>query len=483
MKHEKLVLIAIFTCTLGYCAALGFIRLHALDSEVAQVSRTSQSVPTNCQVGSCVAERAESVELKQWRDSTELIDERVSSSAPGKLDVQECAHSLEEENNSLLIQEPLRRSVLRPDMSSGLRNSNFRSNYFMMQAFKEALEDCWQCTVQIYCDDEQCAYGTVIDQDGWVITKASELDREREIFCVLSDQRESRAEVVSTLPELDLALLRIPVNGLSTVKWEYSVPDQGKWLATTDCSSELPAAIGVVSAGPSRIPDQKAVLGVELAPDEVRGKAGAKIKHVLGGSGADLAGLKEEDVISSLNGSPIRSRDELLTLLKGGRGGQFLNLQVHRQDDVLERRVRLMDLSYELLQETEMEVNGPISARSTGFQRVFMHDTVLQPNQCGGPVVNLDGRVVGINIARAGRVSTYAIPADTVRPAVQTVLEQAKLVSRSVPKAEQQFAAEIDSSTSGSTQVDAAKTGQSPISADRSNPTQNIPGTPFDTAP
>jgi S1-C subfamily serine protease len=79
-----------------------------------------------------------------------------------------------------------------------------------------------------------------------------------------------------------------------------------------------------------------------------------------------------------------------------------------------------------------MEVNGPISARATGFNRVFMHDSVIIPNQCGGPLVNLDGRAVGINIARAGRVSTYALPADTVQSVVKGLLEQAKLVSRPV---------------------------------------------------
>jgi serine protease Do len=299
----------------------------------------------------------------------------------------------------------------------------------MLQAFKEAVDDCWQCTVQVYCDGDQCAYGTIVDQDGWIITKASELDGDRKINCVLSDQREFKAELVSTLADLDLALLRIPINGLSTIQWEYSVPEQGKWLATTDSSSELPAAIGVVSAGPSRIPNQRAVLGVELAPDETREKAGAKIKHVLVGSGAYLAGLRQDDLISSVNGAAVQTRDELLGLLRSGKGGQFLKLLVQRGEQQLDLRVRLMDLSYELLDETELEVNGPISARATGFQRVFMHDTVIQPNQCGGPVVNLDGKAVGINIARAGRVSTYALPADTVRPAVQGLLEHAKLVS------------------------------------------------------
>ena len=34
---------------------------------------------------------------------------------------------------------------------------------------------------------------------------------------------------------------------------------------------------------------------------------------------------------------------------------------------------------------------------------VIQHDTVLRPVNCGGPVVDLDGRVVGVNIAHGGR--------------------------------------------------------------------------------
>jgi serine protease Do len=59
-------------------------------------------------------------------------------------------------------------------------------------------------------------------------------------------------------------------------------------------------------------------------------------------------------------------------------------------------------------------MGGPISLRRTNFPNVLQHDTVLQPEQCGGPVVDLDGNVVGINIARAGRVESYAVPAETI---------------------------------------------------------------------
>ncbi|MFV2065518.1 MAG: trypsin-like peptidase domain-containing protein [Pirellulales bacterium] len=48
------------------------------------------------------------------------------------------------------------------------------------------------------------------------------------------------------------------------------------------------------------------------------------------------------------------------------------------------------------------------------------HDTILRPNDCGGPVVDLTGRVVGINMVSGERVTSLALPAS----AVQAILEQ-----------------------------------------------------------
>ena len=56
-----------------------------------------------------------------------------------------------------------------------------------------------------------------------------------------------------------------------------------------------------------------------------------------------------------------------------------------------------------------------MSRRRAGFPQAIQHDTVLNPEMCGGAVVDLSGNAVGVNIARAGRVETYAVPADTVK--------------------------------------------------------------------
>ncbi len=327
------------------------------------------------------------------------------------------------------VQDPPQRTAFRPDFSSGLRRSNQRSNFFMLRAFQDAIGESWKSTVRVTSNGKQLALGAVVGRDGWIISKASEMPSTGKVTCRMYDGKDYEGEVVTQVVDLDLALIQVPNRQLVPIAWDTTtVPERGRWLATTDVRAGVPTAVGVVSAGTLTVSKSNAVLGVYLddAPE------GAAITQVLPGSGAQLAGLQLNDCICGVNGNDIRGRDAFLTAVRGGMGGQILQLDVIRDGRKFSTEGRLMDLAQELLDETEMEVNGEISARSTGFSSVFQHDTVLNPNQCGGPLVNLDGKAVGINIARAGRVSSYALPADVVKPVVENLIEQAKLVSRPV---------------------------------------------------
>ena len=59
-----------------------------------------------------------------------------------------------------------------------------------------------------------------------------------------------------------------------------------------------------------------------------------------------------------------------------------------------------------------------LSRRRKAFPDAFQHDSMLTARNCGGPVVNIDGQIIGINIARAGRVANYSLPVSTIDPIV-----------------------------------------------------------------
>ncbi len=336
-------------------------------------------------------------------------------------------HATPSTPDTKFVQESLTRSSFRPDFSSGLRRANQRNNFTMLRAFSEAVTDARLSTVALYDDaGQRVALGAIVDPDGWIATKASQLPAVGKVTVQLADATEWAAEIVQRASDVDIALLRVERGGLTAVSWaNTSIPSRGTWLATTD-TDKMPSAVGVVSAGIQTIRPARAVLGVEL----IDSAAGAAVIRVLRGTGAEQAGLKVGDNIVAVNGTRVASHGAFQSAIGAARGGQNVKLTFTRAEKELEVSAQLMDLADELMDETEMEVNGPVSARATGFNRVFLHDTVLTPDQCGGPLCNLDGQVVGLNIARAGRVSSYALPADVLQPLLQGMIAQATLVSR-----------------------------------------------------
>ncbi len=89
---------------------------------------------------------------------------------------------------------------------------------------------------------------------------------------------------------------------------------------------------------------------------------------------------------------------------------------------VRERNLRDTDHSYLGNRLHQMErMGGPISQVRDAFTHAIQTDMRPQPDQIGGPVVDLRGRVIGITIARADRTRTWVLPA----AAVATLLQQA----------------------------------------------------------
>ncbi|MBU6294380.1 MAG: hypothetical protein KJS91_06810, partial [Planctomycetes bacterium] len=64
--------------------------------------------------------------------------------------------------------------------------------------------------------------------------------------------------------------------------------------------------------------------------------------------------------------------------------------------------------------EIQNAMGGSLSHFKGPFEKILQHDSAIRPEECGGPLVDLAGRVVGLNIARAGRVESYALPGELV---------------------------------------------------------------------
>jgi S1-C subfamily serine protease len=163
------------------------------------------------------------------------------------------------------------------------------------------------------------------------------------------------------------------------------------------------------------------VLGINLED----GPTGPIVAVVLPDSGAAEAGIQDGDIVESLDGTSYRTAEGLRKALGALYPGDRVKLSIRRGDERLDLTAELRD-RWQLLigDRAELMVNGPTNGRASGFEQAIQHDTVLEPNRCGGPIVDIEGHVVALNIARAGRVATYAIPAEIVQRDINSMLEE-----------------------------------------------------------
>jgi serine protease Do len=309
-------------------------------------------------------------------------------------------------------------AVEAPAQESRLPRTQFRSGDQTLTAFSSVVEGVRNSVVKLNVSGETVALGAVIDANGLAITKASEL-KPGLLSCWLASGKEVEAQVVSVDEEYDLALVRLQAAGLKPVVWDDSAPVIGQWAITPGIVS-TPHAVGVISAATRRIRHPRAYIGIQFDV----GATKPIVRDVMRGLGAEQVGIKSGDVILEIAGDPMADKDAVVKALAEFRDGQKVKLIVQRDDGRLAFDVPLKtptpgQAEFDSYSEQRLRpINGRVSQRSQGFELVIQHDSVLQPWLCGGPVINLEGKAMGINIARAGRVATYSLPASVVKRAI-----------------------------------------------------------------
>lgn len=172
--------------------------------------------------------------------------------------------------------------------------------------------------------------------------------------------------------------------------------------------------VGIVSAKIREIPATGgAALGVVLKDDP---KA-LIIDEVNEKSGAKEAGLQKGDVIMSIDGKAVRTIEEIAEALKDRKAGSTVKVILRREKKEISAEVRLSakgELFTDQMNRNDM-MSGDFSERRSGFPRVMQHDIPGSASITGGPLLDLDGRCLGMNIARANRAENFAIPVENLK--------------------------------------------------------------------
>lgn len=308
--------------------------------------------------------------------------------------------------------------LLLPALGQQSLDSAYRTTGTAVVAAFEPQRKILQTSSAVILDGrKEIGCGVVVSSDGMILTKASEVAAVTGLAVTVDQTTYREVKVLAVDPTWDVALLKIEANELVPVIYAASsaVP-QGTWVvangATTRTTRRLLA--GIVSAKTREIPAAGgAALGVILNPKS----KGLEIEEVNEKSGAKEAGLQKGDVILTIEGKKVKKIEEVGALLKDRKAGSTVKMTFRREGKELTAEVRLAargELFSDQMNRND-QMSGDFSPRRSGFPRVMQHDILGSRQVVGGPVLDLDGHCVGMNIARANRAESFAIPVEDLK--------------------------------------------------------------------
>ena len=298
----------------------------------------------------------------------------------------------------------------------------------VLEEFDPVVARARKSTVRFTTNGKPAALGIVVHPDGWVLTKKSEINF-GSLRCELPGGRVVRAKVEDFIEKHDVALVKVQADNLTPAEWGASDVPLGSLVAANGLEKR-PVSIGTIAVlERSLSEEEKGFLGVSLQT----AKAGVGIRAVMPDGPAAGSGIRVGDVVTRVNRSAVSSVESMIREVSACKPGSEIQLTLRRNGNETTARVTLgsraalkLDPRLDAMNITQ-RMGGKLSDVRNQFTRVLQTDLFLTPEECGGPLVGLDGKVIGLNIARAGRVKSYALPSELLQKIIRHVTE-ARLV-------------------------------------------------------
>ncbi|GGH07552.1 trypsin-like peptidase domain-containing protein [Pedobacter zeae] len=155
------------------------------------------------------------------------------------------------------------------------------------------------------------------------------------------------------------------------------------------------------------------------------------VKLVQEKSPASNFGLKIGDEVLSINGIAVSSPEQFIKEIQKTKPNDVINLITKRDGTENKIAIKLTRRPNSTSTHAAERFTDGKSDRRDGFKHAFVHDGKLKPAECGGPLFDLQGNFVGINMARYSRTSSIAITAAEVRSFVLEALDASQKISTS----------------------------------------------------
>ena len=250
--------------------------------------------------------------------------------------------------------------------------------------------------VQIVDETNVVSIGTAVAKNGLVVTKASTLPAKPR--CRLSNGSVVSCRVVKRVREHDIAVLQVEHDSLPFMPLEKSAGDEmGIFVAAA--TGDPSPVISYLSPRIRSFEREPGFLRVTLND----GKEGVEVEEAI--ESAALHGvqnlgpnmLKKGDVLVKLEDQPITTKKFCFDLLSSGAkgigvtSGDLIRLEITREGEA-------MTVS-QMLAPSQFPHPESQSLRSSGFREALSIAVHSELALCGGPVIDKQGRLLGIGIA------------------------------------------------------------------------------------
>ncbi len=272
------------------------------------------------------------------------------------------------------------------------------------------------------------AYATRISSTDYFVSKSSRVSG-KDLICEFGSGEQFKGKVVGRDEASDLVVVKMQLEEddlFYPLEFKKDIEiEAGKLLGTINSQGKVIHS-GIVSVGAREVSyTDKGYLGVGF--DSSKPIVGTISK----GTPAEKGGLLPGDQLLKFNTSIIESRQDVYGFLKTTHPGQKVTIKVSRANEERELAVLLGKSVKEL---SDYEKQHPAyrtkeHERSDGFPNAFTHDMPLLLDEVGTPVVNLEGEIIGINIARKNRTSSFAIPLSSVLISVKSILSESGITT------------------------------------------------------
>ncbi len=302
--------------------------------------------------------------------------------------------------------------------------------------------------VNILQNNQVKSSGIVVRADGIILTKKSEITANIPIRVGVGPGNVAQlpALIIAEDEEVDLVLLKVDAENLPIIRFNIESVKEGTFITSFD-GEQRNIGCGYISLSSyiarqsNQIPMVGAILG-EMSDEEKEkiGLEGLIVRAIRPGTPASRADLRYGDIVLKVDQKHFLNEFDYMEYLYRLDPQREVRFDISRLGTEMTISIKLgsqADNEEEgSFRESFMgrRIIGPSSRRYTGFGDVIVHDMVLEPRQMGSPILDIEGKVIGINIARNHRASTYALSSSRLVALLPKLLERGDIALSQLPK-------------------------------------------------